>query len=200
MKCLACLCLLLVTTGYAQQITYVQAHVTGDFVTVYYTLAEEAPGQSFAVQLYSSRDGYGRPLSRVRGDVGDGITAGGTKQIEWGIGEELPDYQGTLTFEVRARLTFAPVTILRPQAFEPLQKGATYRFTWAGGVTGGTVDLFLVTAAGKAIPLARVPNAGAYEWTVPRHLPEGQPYRLRISGDGPQGECHTDSGRFFIRR
>ncbi|MBD0260688.1 MAG: hypothetical protein ICV83_33635 [Cytophagales bacterium] len=49
MKCLACLCLLLATTGYAQQITYVQAHVTGDFVTVYYTLTEEAPGHTNGV-------------------------------------------------------------------------------------------------------------------------------------------------------
>jgi hypothetical protein len=198
MKCLACLCLLLVTTASAQQITYVQAQVTGDFVTVYYTLVEEAPGQSFAVALYGSQDGFGQPLSRVRGDVGDGVTAGGTRQIEWGIGEELPDYQGTLTFEVRARLTFAPVTIRRPQAFEQLQRGKSYRLAWEGGLTGGTVDLFLVTADDKAIPVIRVPNTGAYDWTVPRHLPRGRPYRLRIAGDGPRGEYYTDSGRFFI--
>ena len=200
MKCLTCLCLLLITATHAQHISYVQAHVTGDFVTVYYTLEEDTPGQAFAVELYSSGDGYQRPLSRVRGDVGDGVKAGGTRQIEWGIQEELPEYQGTLTFEVRARLTFAPVTIGYPQAFEQLQKGSTYRLSWEGGATGGNVDLFLVTTDNKAIPLARVSNSGAYDWKVPRDLPEGQPYRLRIGGEGPSGEYHTDSGRFFVRR
>ncbi len=200
MRWLSFACLLLFTQSYSQEITYVQAAITGDFVTVYYTLECSVPDQVFAIDLYSSQDGYQKPLQRVRGDVGEGVTAGEIRQIEWGINEEFTQHADTLTFEVRARQTFAPVSIRFPQALTHLQKGINYRVAWEGGLPDGTLELLLVKEDKILLPIAAVPNVGFYEWTVPRDIPEGHQYRLRIRGKGPRGDYETNSGRFAIKR
>jgi hypothetical protein len=184
----------------AQNISYLQALATGDFVSIYYTLDDSLPGQVYEVTLYSSHDRYEQPLQIVRGDVGADITGGSLKKIEWGATQELKRHRDSLTFEVRAKLTFSPITLLFPYSGAGLQRGDTYSVSWQGELAGDSLELMLLAQGQNPIPIAVVPNTGHYEWTLPARLAEGNRYRLQLSWWNGGRNYQTRSGAFSIRR
>ncbi len=202
MKCIYRFLVLLlgVDACFAQQIPYTRALVTGDFVTIYYTLESSRPGQEFYVELYHSYDQYQKPLQHVRGDVGSRIPAGEMRKIEWGIQKEMDAYQGEMAFEVRARLVYSPVVITFPQSLTQLKCGETYDIRWEGGSTDKPVQLTLFQEGGQGIPLAVVSNSGHYRWEISRKIRQADNYRLEISEPGKNVRHRTISGKFAIRR
>jgi hypothetical protein len=73
----------------------------GERVAVTFDITGGQEGQKFKVSLYGSHNNYSAPLQQVSGDVGE-ITGGRNKRMEWNAKGELGDYNGTVTFEVRA--------------------------------------------------------------------------------------------------
>ncbi len=184
----------------AQQISYLQAITTGDFVTIYYDLDSTLSGQLLHVDLFSSHDQYQQPLQYVRGDVGDHIKPGKMKKIEWGAKKELNQYRGELTFEVRARLTFSPITIVFPHHLANLQSDQIDTLVWKGGLADDSLQLNLLWENHKAVPIAVVPNTGHYEWNIPKKMRERRDYRLEISWWNKGKKYQTQSSQFSIKR
>ncbi len=97
----------------AQKLSNVRAAVNLSTVTIRYDLEGAIPGQLFEVNLYSSYNGFSAPLAMVSGDVGKEIQPGMQKEIQWQT-KELPDFDGKLSFDVRALLTFSPFEVKSP--------------------------------------------------------------------------------------
>lgn len=184
----------------AQEVSYVQAVVTGDFVSIYYTLESHIPGQVFEIDVFSSHNDFQEPLKHVRGEVGPDILPGKMKKIEWGVKNELEQYSGEVTFEVRAKVMHFPVTILFPQSLTHMQRGHTYKLTWEGGLPDENLLLTLQREGNQPIPIAVVANNGSYEWKVPKNLPEATNYYLEISGWGDKSKYKSKSGLFAVKR
>jgi len=78
-------------------------------IEITYDLPETADGKEFNVTVFVSLDGGGsysdNPLSLVTGDIGKGVKAGLKKRIVWDVFKEIPDFGGTIVFEVKAKVT-----------------------------------------------------------------------------------------------
>ena len=93
-------------TLYSQQITNVNSQLTGNTITIDYTLAGAKFNQKFNVLLYVSLDAgktFQGPMKSVTGDVGKGIKAG-THKIVWDPYKDVNSLDGDIVFDVRAEI------------------------------------------------------------------------------------------------
>jgi hypothetical protein len=132
-----------------QQITNINASLMNEStVRVNYDLQGEVSGQLFRVYLYSSVDQYSLPLEYVDGYVGDDIEAGLNKFIDWDISKELVAFDGELAFEVRATLTFTPISVAFPDKTK-IGRGKQHEISWNGTNARDNVDIQLFRNGAK---------------------------------------------------
>ena len=91
----------------AQKVENVRASSSGEQIIIIYDLTGTKADQRFKVNLYSSHNNFASPVQQVTGEVGDNIAAGKNKRIAWSAKDEIKDFKGSLTFEVRADLVVA---------------------------------------------------------------------------------------------
>ncbi len=198
--CLLLLAALLQPAGSAaQSVLNVRAEARGNLVHISYDLKGSLPGQLFRVTVFSSHDNMQEPLQHVRGDVGEGVSAG-SRQIEWGAAKELSRFSGELTFRVQAVLTFSPFALRTPrEAGTVYRRGRTYQFQWAGGLANEQLKLELYRDSLPNVVITRTLNTGKYAWEIPVDVQPGENYRLKVSSLGDPGN-YRFSPFFTIRR
>jgi hypothetical protein len=181
-----------------QQITNINASLMNEStVRVNYDLQGEVSGQLFRVYLYSSVDQYSLPLEYVDGYVGDDIEAGLNKFIDWDISKELVAFDGELAFEVRATLTFTPISVAFPDKTK-IGRGKQHEISWNGTNARENVDIQLFRNGAKVQTIAHTINDGSYDWDVPYSIIPGKGYAIRISSTS---SSESDTGNeFTIRR
>jgi len=99
------ICFILVNSLYAQKVTQIRFYQDGQQIVILYNLTGAKYFQLFNVSVYVSTDGgnnYIGPLKKVNGDIGLNVTPGIYKKIIWDVFEEMPDFGGKVSFEVRA--------------------------------------------------------------------------------------------------
>ena len=185
--------------GMAQSVLNVRAEAKGNLVYIAYDLKGSLPGQLFRVTVFSSHNNMQEPLQHVRGDVGEGVSAG-SRQIEWGAAKELSRFTGQLTFKVQAVLTFSPFALRTPrEAGTVYRRDRTYPFQWVGGLSGEQLKLELYRDSLPNAVITRTLNTGKYAWEIPVDVQPGDNYRLKVSSlDDPNN--YQFSPFFTIKR
>ena len=180
--CLLLLAALLQPVGsIAQSVLNVHAETRGNLVYISYELKGSLPGQLFRVAVFSSHNNMQEPLQYVRGDVGEGVSAG-SRLIEWGAAKELSRFTGELTFKVQATLTFSPFALKTPREGGTVyRRGRTYQFQWAGGLDNEQLKLELYRDSLPNTVITRTLNSGKYAWEIPVDVQPGNNYRLKVS-------------------
>ncbi len=177
-----------------QQVANITANQLDEtIVRVAYDLNGEVPGQLFTVRLYSSTNQFSFPLEYVDGYVGEQVEAGINKFIDWDISKELVAYAGELTFEVRAELTFTPISVAFPEK-NTITRGKQHIITWRGTNTGEHVDIQLYRDGRKISTISNTINDGQYEWAVPSSTKPGKGYSVKINSTS---SSQTDTGTEF---
>lgn len=92
----------------AQKISNVKAVSEGNQVKIIYDFEAPDANQKYRVELFSSLDNFVNPLNSVSGAVGDTIVAGRGKTVYWSSNRAGLNYEGLVSFEVRAR-KFTPL-------------------------------------------------------------------------------------------
>ncbi len=183
---------------YGQQVVNIEATQMDDqSIRVSYDLEGELPGQLYTVRLFSSANDFQLPLIFVTGDVGEGITAGKGKTINWDVSQELVAFDGALTFEVRALITFSPIEVTHPDQGS-MRRGTANEITWLGTNLSEYVDIELFRDDKKVRTVARTQNDGAYSWTIPIDVKPGQGYTIKVSSTS--STQFNKGGYFSIRR
>jgi hypothetical protein len=191
--------LLLPAVSMAQSVLNVRAEAKGNLVYIAYDLKGSLPGQLFRVTVFSSHNNMQEPLQYVRGDVGEGVSAG-SRQIEWGAAKELSRFTGELTFRVQAVLTFSPFALKTPrEAGTVYRRGRTYSFQWAGGLANEQLKLELYRDSLPNAVITRTLNTGKYAWEIPVNVQPGDNYRLKVSSLGDPNN-YRFSPFFTIKR
>src|SRR5688572_2697526 len=95
---------LLTSSAYAQKLSMHRIELVRDRLLVYYSLEDENPNHQYQVDLYSSKDNFATPLTKVKGNVGPEVKPGKELSIEWNIVQEIGNYAGDIAIEVRARV------------------------------------------------------------------------------------------------
>jgi hypothetical protein len=171
----------------AQRIENIKAEVfgEGEKVVITYDINGASQGQKFRVSIYGSHNNFSSPLTLVSGDVGRNqeVPAGQHKRIEWSAKDELKDFSGDITFEVRAELIAAVFQIRNPVPGGKFKRGKTAEISWSGGSAGENVRLDLMKGGVVALQIAATQNQQRYSWAIPKSLAKAKDYQIRLSGE-----------------
>jgi hypothetical protein len=169
----------------AQRIENVKAVASNDKVVVTYDIAEAVDGQKFKVRLYGSHDNFSSPLVMVSGDVGQNaeLLAGINKRIEWNAKSELKDYNGDITFEVRADIISAAVRIIGPSLGAKFKRGKNLEIEWKGIGSSQIVKLELLKGGYPLTQIGETSNRSNYTYTIPKGSKKGKDYQVRLTSN-----------------
>jgi hypothetical protein len=184
---------------FGQRVTNVRAQARGNLVTITYDLQGTIIGQLYTVEVFSSHNEMAQPLVQVRGEVGPDMKPGINKVIEWGSMKELGDYDGEISLEVRATLTFSPIRFTTPKSNAIYKRGKSYKFNWLGALPNENLQLELYSDTTRQYEIGRLLNKGVYQWEIPVNASPGKTYRLKIASvDKPSN--FVFSNYFTIKR
>jgi hypothetical protein len=116
------------------------------------------------------------------------------KRIEWSAKDELKEFVGDVTFEVRAELV-ATFFVDSPAIGSKVKKGKTLNITWKGGSPGESMRLDLMKGGAVIAQIASVQNNQRFAWVVPKTMDKGSDYQVRLTGDSGSAM----SGNFGIK-
>lgn len=187
MRCERTLVLLVVLSGLwasqpactAQSIENFHAEFTDQKVIVSYDLNGN-PSEKYRIQLYGSHNNFSAPLRLVSGAVGDNITSGKAKTIEWHVAEELVTFRGQITFRLRGEIMAVALSLQSPAANSTIRTGKKTDIKWSGGSKSASVKLELMQDGKVVNTINEGSNVGIYSWSVPKDMQKGA-YNLRIS-------------------
>jgi hypothetical protein len=183
----------------AQRVTNVRAQAKGNIVIISYDLLGTISGQLFTVSVYSSHNGMVKPLTHVKGDLGENMKPGPNKVIEWGTKKELSNFDGDVTIEVRATLTYSPMRFTSPNRNSLHKRGKSYKVSWLGAIANENLQLELFNDTARVFEINRTPNKGSLEWAIPLNLDPGKNYKYKISSvDNPSNFAYSNT--FIIKR
>jgi hypothetical protein len=196
---LFCLFLATATQVSAQQVSNVNARLSGENVIITYDLVGTKVGQKFKIELFSSNDNYGAPLQLVSGHVGEDQLGGSGKQIEWRAKEELGVFSGNITFEVRSTVTFTPIQITSPVPSSSFKPGKSLPIKWTGGMPNTTFQIELMKGNTLSNSIGTSSNTQSYNWTIPKDITKGSDYQIKMYDIQDRASTEITSGNFIVK-
>lgn len=183
MKNVLIICLLLFTLSgsNAQKISLSRIDLEMDKLVVYFSLEDTNPNHTYQISLFSSKDNFATPLTKVTGDVGTEVKAGSEKKIQWNMSQELGAFKGDLAIEVRARVFIPFVKLTSFDTSRKYKRGKTYPLLWSSGNMGGQIDIDLFEGQNRVDGDRNVPNTGKYEFAISGSVKPGKDYRLKFT-------------------
>jgi len=169
--------------GHSQTIEIEFIEFVGRNLVVHYDLDDGAnSNRLFLVQLFSSQDNFTAPLTRLSGDFGTEVSAGFGKKIVWDITNELGDFKGDISLELRGRVFVPFVKIRDIEEGEVFKHGKNYPLNWTSGNLSGQVNIELFNEDGERLwGENNVPNIGKFDWYLPVNVKKGNNYRLKFT-------------------
>lgn len=192
---------LILTTGLAQEFAIKKFEVAEDKLNVYYDLKDSVSGHTYTVRVYSSKDSYTDPLTKVMGDVGQEVKPGVNRKITWNAKEELgTDFEGKISLQVRGKLYVPFIHFDRFKEHEVYKKGKEFDILWKGGRPSSLLN-FELERDGKFVqaPFTNVPNLGNYTAKIPASVKPGSGYRFKIT-DSKNKEEYIYTNEFTVKR
>jgi hypothetical protein len=191
------LLLLLGTIASAQDVNIKRIELENANVFIYYDLTDTTRGRLYSVNLYSSRDNFINPLTKVSGDFGIEVLPGSDRKISINAVEEFgPSFEGKVSFELRAKVY---IPFIRMEGFgKKFKRGKPYEIHWTGGRPQNVLNFDLYKGDTKVQTFANIPNAGKYNLVFPTDTRPGT-YKFRIS-DGKNRDEIVNTTPFTISR
>jgi hypothetical protein len=151
----------------------------------------------YLLNLFSSKDNFTAPLTKVSGDVGPEIKPGTGRKIEWRIREEYGGYKGKLALEIRGKVYVPFVKLQNFDVSKSYKRGNNYDLTWKPGGTN-PVHVELYKGNQRVQGELSHPNNGNYVLSIPSKIKPGGDYRLKFT-DSKNNEDIIYSGFFKIK-
>ncbi len=164
----------------AQSIKNIGAVVSGSSVLISYDLLSSENKQKFNIVLKSSNDSFTAVLKEVTGDVGINQSVGTGKKIIWNAGKELGSFQGDISFEITATVTFSPLKFIKPTIDAAVKIGKPYTIKWEGGTLNRNLKLELLKNNSPIIDIDNIDNVGSYTWNVPKTMEKGDRFQFKL--------------------
>jgi len=168
----------------AQSIVNVKASFVEGKVSITYDLVGGNSDQKYVVSLFGSHDNYTKPLMSVSGDIGQEISPGNSKSIEWNAQVDLSEYKGSITFRVRAE----PIALAYSFVDEPsgYRRGKTGEIQWQGGSASDNVTIELLRNGSVVQQVFNNRNSGNTNWSVSQDMEKGTGYQFRLRSSNGQ--------------
>ena len=185
----------LAANGQKLQITRLE--LVNDQLVVHYNIDDTNPNNEYLVTLYSSKDNFAAPLTKVSGDAGQEVKPGNRK-ITWNICSEYGDFAGPLSVEVRANV-FIPFARIKASTLnKKYKRGKNLSFEWRPGNTN-PVHIELFKGSTRMSGELNHPNNGSFSTQLDKGLKPGKDYRMKITDSKTPSEfVYTEN--FRIKR
>jgi hypothetical protein len=112
------------------------------------------------------------------------LLAGYGKRIEWEAKSELKEFDGDITFEIRAQVIAAPLKVIGPSIGASHRRGKSMDIQWKGGRPGELVKLELLKGGSMVANIGEISNNSSYAWTIPKSISSGSDYQVKLSTSG----------------
>lgn len=165
----------------AQTVAISWVEIAGTKIIVHYDLETSNPNHEFSISLFSSKDNFSAPLTKVTGDVGNEIKPGKDKKIIWDVVAELGSFKGDLELEVRGKIFVPFMKLTNFDTAKKYKRGKSYPLTWTSGNMGGQIDIELYDGQTRVNSDRNVANSGKFEWVIPGSVKPGSNYRLKFT-------------------
>ena len=184
----------------AQSIDNINVQVSGDKVVINYDLKHDNPSEKFQLKIYSSANGFSDHLIMVKGDVGDRIIPGKNKQIVWYARQELGEFKGEVTMEIRLFESKTSFYILNPYARTSVKRASELQLNWSGGLVNDKLEIDLYKDGKRLRSIGNnIENTGDLKWTILSDIKPGSKYQVKLqSSEDPT--INAFSGNFSIKR
>jgi hypothetical protein len=165
---------------HAQKATIKKVDLAGGKIIVYYDLEDSNASNEYQLNLFSSRDNFATPLSKVKGDIGSEVKPGVNRKVEWSIREEMAGYKGRISLELRGRIYVPLVKFLNFSIDQSYKRGKSYDLNFKSGGTN-PIHVELYKGDERVAGELNLQNNGAYTLNVPSKAKPGKDYRLKIT-------------------
>jgi hypothetical protein len=183
----------------AQTVDIDWIELTGDKVVLHYNLDDTNVHRQYMVNLFTSKDNFTSPLTRVTGDVGTEVKPGADRKIMWDITKEFGAFKGNLSFEVRGRIFVPFVKLANFDEGKVFKRGKGYPITWTSGNLGSQVNIELFNnKQERVMGENNLPNSGKYEFYIPASTKSGTNYRLKFTNTKDRNDIQY-SNPFIIK-
>lgn len=181
----------------AQSIQITKMKIVNDKMEIYYNIDDSNPNNEYLVTVFSSKNNYSAPHTIVSGDVGQEVKPGDNVAI-WNIKEELGDYQGSLSVEIRASVYIPFVRLKEEEDKKVFKRGNSYELKWRPGNTNPVhIELFLDDQ--KVGGQLNHPNDGSFSTVLSKDLKRGAKYKIKVS-DAKHPEDFVYTNFFTVKR
>jgi len=168
------------STVFAQSVVIKKVELAGENVIVHYDLDDSNPNNEYLINLYSSKDNYFAPLTKVTGDVGMEVKPGVNKKITWKVRDEYGGYKGKIALEIRGKVYIPFVKLQGFDTKKTYKKGQTINLKWKAAGSN-PIHIELYKGGERVAGDMNVPNNGAHSLFIPKHVSNGKDYRLKIT-------------------
>lgn len=167
-------------TTRAQNIVIKDVELMGEKIIVSYDLEDSNPQNEYRLELYASKDNFASPLAKVKGDIGLEIKPGANKKIEWTVREDIGDYKGLISLEVRGKVYVPFVKLQSFNTNESYKRGKSYTVSMKAGNTNA-IHVELYKGGQRISGEMNHPNNGSYTLSIPSNAKPGKDYRIKIT-------------------
>ncbi len=171
----------------AQKTTIRKVDLAGDKIIVFYDLEDSNSLNEYSLSLYSSRDNFSASLRNVKGDIGLEVKPGMNKKVEWSIREEIGNFKGNISLELRGKVYLPFVKIQNFDTKKSYKRGKSYDVNWKPG-NANPIHVELLKGNSRIQGDLNNPNNGQYLLSLPAKATPGKDYRLRITDSKNSGE------------
>lgn len=166
----------------AQEFAIKKIELTPDKVNVFYDLVDTTKNRTYTVYVYSSRDNFLAPLTKVSGAVGLEVKPGLNNKVAWSAKEELgPAFDGEIELEIRGRVYIPFIRFAGFDAVKVLKRTQPFLIKWSGGTRQNILNFQLYRNGALVYTFPNVPNTFEYKLTIPRSVKPGSGYYLVVS-------------------
>ncbi|MEI9918444.1 MAG: hypothetical protein WDO14_06530 [Bacteroidota bacterium] len=167
---------------HAQEFNIKLTEITPEQIIVHYDLVDTTKNRTYTVYVYSSRDNFLAPLTKVNGDIGLEVKPGLNHKIAWDSKAELgPTFNGSVELEVRGRVYVPFLRFTGFQDVKSVKRGVPFLIKWTGGTRQNILDFQLYKDNKLVYTFPNVPNASEYKLLIPTSVKSGKDYYLKVS-------------------
>ncbi len=166
----------------AQEFSIKQAELAGSTLNLHYDLLDTTKARTYSVYVYSSRDNFATPLTKLSGDMGLEVKPGGNRKISISLADEFgAAFAGDVEFEIRGHVYIPFIRFNSASISGEHRRGVPFLVKWTGGTRQNILNFQLYKGKKLVHTFSNVANASEYKMVIPTSTKPGSDYYFRVS-------------------
>ena len=165
----------------AQEFTIKDVEMTADGIALHYDLLDTTKNRFYTVHVFTSKDDFLNPVTKVKGDVGLEVRPGPNRKILWDPKEFGADFRGDIEIEIRGKVHIPFVQFTNLKDFKAFKRTKPTTLTWTGGTRQNILNFNLYKDEELVTVISNVANSGNYNMVIPRSVKPGNGYYFLVA-------------------